>query len=168
MKKSLLSFLAGAAIFAVSLSSCTSDPCKDVNCGTNGTCVEGTCSCDAGYEGTNCGTEVRTKFLGTYTVAEDCSASAASSYIATITADATSIQKVKITNFWGLFNGQVSATVEGNNISIARQAPDSDGYYVVGTGVIAGTVITWNYTVTDETDPANILSDNCTTTTYTK
>lgn len=66
MKKSLLSFLAGAAIFAVSLSSCTSDPCKDVNCGTNGTCVEGNCECDPGYEGTSCETEMRAKFLGTY------------------------------------------------------------------------------------------------------
>ena len=42
-----------------------SDPCDDVDCG-NGVCDDGTCICDAGYEGLNCETEIRAKYLGTY------------------------------------------------------------------------------------------------------
>jgi len=43
-----------------------SDPCDDVNCGTNGTCDEGTCICKEGFEGELCETEVREKFIGTF------------------------------------------------------------------------------------------------------
>ena len=56
----LLLVFCGLSIFACS------DPCDDVDCGVNGTCVEGTCDCDEGYEGTFCETETRAKFLGTY------------------------------------------------------------------------------------------------------
>lgn len=49
----------------MSIASCSKDACADVSCG-NGTCDNGTCLCDAGYEGSNCSTEMRTKFLGTY------------------------------------------------------------------------------------------------------
>ena len=31
-----------------------SEPCDDVDCGENGTCVEGICNCDTGYSGANC------------------------------------------------------------------------------------------------------------------
>ena len=35
-----------------------SDPCDDVNCGTNGTCDDGTCICEEGYSGANCETNI--------------------------------------------------------------------------------------------------------------
>jgi len=34
------------------------DPCDDVDCGPNGTCIEGDCDCDPGYSGLNCETNV--------------------------------------------------------------------------------------------------------------
>lgn len=43
-----------------------SDPCSDVDCGSNGICDEGTCICAEGYEGAACETEIREKFIGTY------------------------------------------------------------------------------------------------------
>lgn len=45
----------GFAFFAVLFfSACNNDPCKDVVCGSNSTCVDGACVCDAGYVmGTN-------------------------------------------------------------------------------------------------------------------
>jgi hypothetical protein len=53
-----------------------SDPCDDVNCGTNGTCDDGTCICEAGYEGAACETESRAKYIGTYSGSlESCLAS---------------------------------------------------------------------------------------------
>lgn len=47
MKKTLKTFLF-TALVAVSLNSCT-DKCKDVDCGTYGSCDEGDCLCDEGY-----------------------------------------------------------------------------------------------------------------------
>ena len=61
MKKSLFILL---SIFTVFMS--CSDPCDDVDCGANGTCDDGTCLCEDGYEGTSCETEIRAKYLGTY------------------------------------------------------------------------------------------------------
>ena len=59
-------FFAAALATATIFSAC--DPCKDVECQNSGTCVEGTCECATGYEGVNCETEMRTKFLGNYKV----------------------------------------------------------------------------------------------------
>lgn len=46
------------------LGSCK-DPCDDLNCNA-GSCVEGICNCDEGYDGTNCESEVRAKYYGTW------------------------------------------------------------------------------------------------------
>lgn len=43
---------------------CSSDPCTDSSCGDHGTCIDGACMCDEGYEGDNCEREEREKFLG--------------------------------------------------------------------------------------------------------
>jgi len=39
------------------LDSCK-DACEDINCGPNGTCVDGTCNCDDGYSGSTCNINV--------------------------------------------------------------------------------------------------------------
>ncbi len=44
--------------------SCTSEPCDDVNCGENGVCVTGMCECNDFFEGNDCQTFARNKFLG--------------------------------------------------------------------------------------------------------
>ncbi len=47
--------------------SCETDPCDSLDCGTNGACVEGVCACDTFYEGENCELERREKYIGTWT-----------------------------------------------------------------------------------------------------
>lgn len=52
---------------ALLLTSCAKDPCRDVVCLNDGTCLDGTCLCQDWYEGANCGTEERAKYYGNYT-----------------------------------------------------------------------------------------------------
>ena len=53
------------------------DPCEGVDCGENGTCVNGSCNCNDGYSGSSCETQ-----LEACTIEADCSnrASAVSGY----------------------------------------------------------------------------------------
>ena len=66
----LSAFLTVSAFGAVLYTSCTKDECKDVVCQNGGTCSEGTCTCSTGYEGTNCETASRTKFIKTWTASD--------------------------------------------------------------------------------------------------
>lgn len=164
--KNLFKSLALTLLAAATFTSCEQDPCKDVVCGDQGQCVEGTCVCNAGYEKgatTNlCDTEQRAKFLGTFAVSDVCSNSGNSDYNVTISAGTAGITEVRVTNFYGLFTSAVVATVDGNTITIARQQPDNDNIFVEGTGTISGTTITFSYAISDETDSANIVTDSCT------
>ena len=52
MKKNLLwfcSMVLFASVLTINFTSCVEDPCADVFC-NNGTCFEGTCRCDVGFE----------------------------------------------------------------------------------------------------------------------
>ncbi|MEO0469707.1 MAG: hypothetical protein AAF206_08815 [Bacteroidota bacterium] len=53
------------------LTACNSDGCKDVNCGLQGTCVDGDCECQAGFEIDEfggCGQRTAEKLAGNYRV----------------------------------------------------------------------------------------------------
>jgi hypothetical protein len=121
---------------------------------------------------TSCGDDCKFEqkdFVGQYNVSEDCSASAPSAYTVTIVANGE--VDVKITNFWGLFANSVNATIDCETISIPRQEPDGDKFFVEGSGTIekndGNITINMTYTVTDETT-STILTDNCSSTVYTK
>ncbi|MCY7410082.1 MAG: calcium-binding EGF-like domain-containing protein [Chitinophagales bacterium] len=156
------SFLSAIAFATVMFfNACTSDPCKDIVCMNGGTCISGTCDCTTGYEGTDCSTESRTKFAGTWTAADACSSSGTSSYIVTMSNGATVVD-VNITNFWDVFANSVKATVNGSTISIASQEPDNDGFKVSGQGSISGNNITWSYTIDGSSAGSGV--DVCTST----
>lgn len=53
-------FLAGIVSFSCS------DKCKDISCKNDGTCDDGKCSCAPGFEGNDCSTASRDKFIGTW------------------------------------------------------------------------------------------------------
>lgn len=170
--KEIFKSLAFVCLAGLTITSCkkeddnvTIDPCINIECGTYGTCNEGTCLCEAYYE-TNaegkCEVLQRAKFLSnSYAVTEACGTSTAD-YSATITAG-TALNEIRISNFWELFTNAVVATVSGNTLTISAQEPDNDGYNVVGSGYIEGTIVTINVTITD--DNGNVAT--CTFT-YTK
>jgi len=60
--KNLISAL---ACFLLLATSCQ-DPCDDIQCGANGSCDDGTCICDTGYEGDLCNTLIIDKYTGTW------------------------------------------------------------------------------------------------------
>jgi hypothetical protein len=107
--------------------------------------------CDAGYEGDNCKTEVRAKYLGNYTASETKNGGAAYTYSGSILTSSASVTEIfinRIPNGTGFFNTNVKATVNGNAISIPDQAPDGDEYHITGTGALSGSTLTLTYTVT--------------------
>lgn len=147
--------------------------CCNLSCGANGTLINANgvcaCDCDAGYEGASCDTLSRDKFLGTWSVNDNCSASGSAVYSVNI-APGTAVDRILIANFWNAYSAPVVATVSGNTLTIASQDPDNDGYLVSGMGTysITGTTATISlaYTVQD-TSSNPPISDVCSTV-YTK
>ncbi len=157
--------LAFGAFSAITYTSCSKDECKDVTC-VNGTCIGGACSCPTGYEGTQCQTESRTKFIHQYTVNASCQAS----YVANITAGTGSdVTQVVISNLANMNSAAgttttVTATVNGNEITIPEQNVvgfTSATITASGSGTIANGVITMNYTV-----KAGTTTNTCTNTSW--
>jgi hypothetical protein len=143
MKTRILQILGVAAIATISMVSCDTDPCADVTCDNGGLCVDGDCVCATGYEGTDCSTLVRAKYLGSKNVNETCSQST-DSYAVTISAGSTDTE-VTISNLYdaGLV---VTGTVNANGgITINNQT--------FGTGTLSGSitenggVLTFNFTI---------------------
>ncbi len=131
MKKIFNSFLIVAVMASVaSISSCTK-------------------TCDPGFEGTDCKTEVRAKFLGNYAASD----SPGSLTYSVVIGNGTSLSDVVISSSFSdnYFVNSVKATVSDKTITIARQQPDSDNYFVEGTGTINGKTITWNYNIINAT-----------------
>ncbi len=149
-KKSFLPALLFGAMLAFAPGCGDADPCKDVECGTNGTCFEGTCVCDVGYEAGvsgQCDTESRVKFYGNYNATETCTPGGTGTFSSAISSG-SDITRINISNFAdsGL---NVAATVEESSITIPSQSLNINGTAatVVGTGSISGTTVTLNYTV---------------------
>jgi len=149
--KSILvaSILTIGAFSATLVTSCNPDECKDIVCANGGSCSDGTCVCPAGYEGTLCETQSRTKFVKTWS-ATDLQGANTLVYSCTITSG-VGITGVIISNDFSddYFINNINATVNGNTISIASYQPDADGYAVAGTGTFSSNKINWTYTITE-------------------
>lgn len=123
MKKLLFPTLVG---LSMAFASCDTDPCKDLEgkCGS-GTCFEGTCVCDEGYEADAsgvCTVEWSAKFVGSYLGTEaSVSANPDLNGNFTLTSPCTmtrsSESKVKIFNLGG-FQSQIEVS--------AKRASSSD------------------------------------------
>jgi hypothetical protein len=155
MKTKFFQILGVVAVSIISFSACETDACKDVNCGDNGTCVDGDCVCDSGYEGVNCQTEERAKFIGSYSVTEACT-SGNYSYSMTITTSSTGVDKIVAQNF-GDYSVDLIGTVDGSSVSFANQTVGGGTFSA--TGQISGSILTISYTVT-----AGSSNDSCTIT----
>lgn len=163
IKKLLFPALLGAmTMFAA----CEADPCKDLDgkCGT-GTCFEGTCVCDEGYEADAegiCNLEWAAKFVGSYT-GQDVCPSGTYTLNAPAVVTKTAVDKISISNFGG-FESVVKATVskaattDESATKLTIDDTDPAGRKFVGSATISSKTISGSYTVTF---PDN-TSESCT------
>ncbi|MBK9336044.1 MAG: hypothetical protein IPM98_05465 [Lewinellaceae bacterium] len=162
MSKKLFYFIALLGAMVVFAPACgDSDPCKDVDCGVNGTCFEGVCACNDGFEGDACEIEWAAKFVGSYLGSDIC---AGVTYNLTKPAVVTRVTEssVRISNFGG-FDSLLDANIEDGNKLTFTNYTDPASRKFTGTAQINGNTISGSYTVT--------YSDNTTescTFTYTK
>ncbi len=119
-------------------------------------------TCDPGYEGTDCKTEVRAKFLSNnVSVSEKKNNGTAYSYSTTIISVSSDVQQVAITKIAnGFYNSNIVATVDGSTFTIAKQDPDYDGYNIEGSGTVSGTSVTVTFTITGKDGSGNTVTDN--------
>ena len=128
--------------------------CSSVYCYSGVVNSDCLCICNTGFEGIDCSTEMRAKFLGNYTYSETCNPSGANSYVITIDTSFSAMNKIKIFNVYnsGL---TVIATVSGTTLSIASQA-FLNPFTISGSGSISSNTLSLTYKITDGT-----ITDNC-------
>lgn len=91
------------------------DPCKDVEC-NNGTCVDGGCQCNVGYEGIVCLERMTEKFVGSYDAVDTCNLGNFPTYTIDITQSTQNITELRIDNLYDVnsqgVTTQIIATVD--------------------------------------------------------
>jgi len=113
--------------------------------------------CDVGYEGSDCKTLSRDKFVGTWKLDENCT-TGTDDYSLTITTGSNGDLSLIMTNLYG-DNYTASATVTGNN-SIRFSGTASGNVSFNGTGIYEnGGNLTINYTISDPS-----MTNSCTAT----
>ncbi len=150
------------AFSAIMYTSCSKDACKDVVCKNGGTCANGTCSCPTGYEGTNCETLSRDKFIGNWSGSDVCTSG---TYNIALSIASSSNAINALVNNPGGFGGtiQITGNITDKNKLSFTNASVGNGRTLTGTMTISGNSMTFSYTVT----PAVGVADACNGT-YTK
>jgi hypothetical protein len=133
-KTLLLALFASAATFvSMTFVSCNRDKCKSIVCANNGVCNDGACTCPSGYEGSNCETVARSKYVGNWTVNEKGSVTNEAQYSASIS-NGNNITDLQITNFFNYFRSPINAYVVNDTIYIPNQ--QLEGKVVFGYGYL--------------------------------
>jgi hypothetical protein len=129
MKKIAYVFVGLLTIGSIALlPSCSKDKCKDVTCQNGGTCNDddGSCTCATGYEGANCETAMRDKFIGTFKMNGNVNcnvtgSTALTNVTVTVSNSSTSIQKMVIAvggsfSITATLNSSTSFTIDQTTI----------------------------------------------------
>jgi hypothetical protein len=148
--------LATAGLATVSLSSCEEDKCKTIICGYGGTCTDGTCVCPSGYEGPQCETVNRDRFMGIWQATEDGTVTLGAQYPVTV-GKGQATNEIRITNFYNRITSEVTGYVKGDTLRVPLQTikVDNVDYTVQGIGAVMDDKYTgdhgkivFNYSVT--------------------
>ena len=142
----LSALLSIGAFSAVMYTSCSKDECKDVVCQNGGTCADGKCTCTTGYEGTNCETKSRDKFIGTYVGTEICS-TGNDAYSITLAANSDAL-KLTMTNIYNN-TPPYTATCTMTSTTAFSFTGSSGTVNFTGNGSLSSNTITITYTIAD-------------------
>lgn len=124
LKTIVLSAFSALAVFsAVTYSSCENDKCKSIVCAYGGVCTDGQCLCLSGYEGAQCETITRQRYLGSWVVTENGSVTEPAQYTVSIE-PGDNISELRIKSLRNLFTTAVSAYVIGDSLYIPEQITD--------------------------------------------
>lgn len=138
MKKIIITALSTLTLFfALVFNACTPDKCKQVSCAYGGTCKDGTCLCQTGYEGEHCETVTRDKFKGIFNINEDGTLTSSAQYAISVESGAK-INEVIIKNFQNNFTENVIAVCYKDTLTIPVQT-FSNGKTVEGWAYITDT-----------------------------
>ena len=138
----LTALIAFSACAALVYTSCNRDKCKTIVCAYNGVCNNGICTCPLGYEGTNCETISRQKFLGNWSVFEKGSITEAAQYPISIE-EGAKITDVVIKNFYNYFTVPINASVIHDTLFIPNH--QYQGKVLFGIGYIYSDVTYGQY-----------------------
>jgi hypothetical protein len=133
--------------------SCSKDTCKDTHCLNGATCNGGACYCADGFEGVQCQTASRQKFIGNWTQTRNNG----TQFIVNAF-EGSGVHDVVLNNFNGNFSQPVSA-YESHSDSLIIPTQGTPNGVVAGYGVYAKAIsnptvygnITLHYTITDPT-----------------
>jgi hypothetical protein len=145
----LSAILTFSAICAVVYTSCKKDACKDVTCLHGGVCSDGNCiNCNVGYEGTNCATLSKDKFVGTYTGSEICTVGT-DNYSVTLSSASDDL----VLTYTNLYNESITATCTITSTSTfsfsGTQVVGGTPVTFTGTGTLSSSNLTVTYTITN-------------------
>lgn len=136
MSKLFKSFMTVAAFAAITfVSSCTK-------------------TCDEGFEGDKCDTEIREKFVGQYQGQETCTVGT-DSYTLTIAKSSSDVLKITVNNVYNQ-SLTATATVDGSTFDVANQNVGGS-VTIQGTGTLSGDNLSFQYTIAD-----GVNSNSCT------
>ena len=131
-----------SAFISIVYTSCNNDKCKSIVCAYGGVFNQGACTCQPGFEGSNCETISSTKFIGGWQVSETGTTTAFAQYEMAIEVD-TPVTTVFLKNLNNYFTDLVIAYVNHDTLTIPNQ--DLDGKTVFGTGYIYSTDVNGNF-----------------------
>jgi hypothetical protein len=112
-------------------------------------------TCDEGYEGSDCKTMTRTKFIGQFKGPETCTVGS-DNYTVTVSAGSADALTIVFGNVYNQ-GFTVTAKVSGSSFTVAEQTVGSSGSKASGSGSISGdgTQLTFTYSVTPTAGVAN-------------
>ena len=106
------------AFSAVTYNSCKRDKCNAIRCAYGGVCKDGNCICQSGYEGSQCQTITRDKFLGIWSVSEHSSMTHTDRNYSINIAEGANITDVAIHNFYNILTDDLYAYAQGDSLII--------------------------------------------------
>lgn len=157
--------IVGSILLVILISGCKQDPCDTRVC-ENGSCVNGICECEPGYEGVRCELAERDKFLGEFRAVYTGCVATSPNHVVTVEVAPDNASQVRVLNLgdYACPAGQnaIVADIRGDSLIIGNQTINCGAisYTFQGLGLISGSAINLSFSATYFADPQQ-RTDQC-------